>query len=165
MVSYKETLKQPKTRSLLDLIGKLEAGSKYNIEYGGGEVPLDKMTIQQVLDHQEAQAKKGAKSTAVGKYQFIRRTLKDIADRNPKDFPKDAYFTPEMQDKAAALLLHRRGYGDLQEGKIDEVEFAKNLSKEWASLPNPETGRSYYDGDGLNKNLTDVSSILKLLTT
>ena len=150
-------------KALLDTIGNIESPNGYNIEWGGGTVPLDTMTIQQVLDYQLAQKKAGRKSTALGRYQFKMSTLQDLVRRNPNDLPKDALFDASKQDKAAEFLLQRRGLEDYRSGKIDKAQYAKNLSKEWASLPNPATGLSYYEGDGLNHALTDVDSIYKLI--
>jgi muramidase (phage lysozyme) len=148
-------------RDLLDKIGNIESAKGYNYEFGNKAVPLDKMTIGEVLDHQKKRRKAGAKSSAIGRYQFIYKTLEDITRRNPKDFPLDTMFTPDVQDRAATVLLKRRGLDDYTSGNIDENTFAKNLSKEWASLPDPETGASYYDKDGLNKSLVDVDSVLQ----
>ena len=150
-------------RALLDAIGNIESPNGYNIEWGGGTLPLDTMTIQQVLDYQLSQKKAGRKSTALGRYQFKMSTLADLVRRNPIDLPKDGLFDASKQDKAAEFLLQRRGLENYRSGKIDRAQYAKNLSKEWASLPNPATGLSYHEGDGLNHALTDVESVYKLL--
>ncbi len=144
---------------LLDKIGELEGNNRYDIEYGGGTVDFPNMTIQEVLDHQDKRKKAGAKSTAVGKYQFINKTLAELVKRNPKDFPKDRMFDKATQDELASILLKRRGYDKFKAGKITRDEFVKNLSKEWASLPNPSTGKSYYDGDGLNHSLMSTDDL------
>jgi muramidase (phage lysozyme) len=163
MPSPDEAKRFKQMKRLLDKIGGVESAKGYNNEYGNKSVPLDKMTLSQVLEHQQKRRSQGAKSSAVGRYQFIHSTLNDIAQKNPKDFPMDALFTPEMQDKAAMLLMKRRGMDDFLSGKMDDHTFAKNLSKEWASLPDPDTGRSYYAGDGLNKSLVSTESIFELM--
>lgn len=150
-------------KPLLDQIGQLEASGKYNIEYGGRALPLDKMTLGQVMAHQNARQKQGAASTAVGKYQFIDSTLKSIVDRNPKEFPLSRKFDKAAQDRAAEILLERRGLQDYLSGKLSKEDFGESLSKEWASLPNPKTGKSYYDGDGLNKSLISNQDFMKTL--
>jgi len=154
-----------KTKKLLDLIGSIESAKGYNYEFGNREVPLDQMTIEEVLEHQKKRRKEGKPSSAVGRYQFIHKTLEDLARRNPNDLPKDALFTPEVQDKAAEMLLQRRGLSDYEAGNLSDEEFLLNLSKEWASLPNPETGASYYDKDGLNKSLVPVDAVLEAART
>ena len=40
------------TKELLDFIGKVESGKGYNIKFGGGALPLDRMTMGEVLDFQ-----------------------------------------------------------------------------------------------------------------
>jgi muramidase (phage lysozyme) len=148
---------------LLEMIGNIESSKGYNAEFGDKDLALDQMTISEVLDHQVRRRNEGAKSSAVGRYQFIHSTLKDLVDKNPNDLPPDALFNEEQQDKAASILLKRRGMDDYANGDIDEHQFAKNLSKEWASLPNPDTGSSYYDGDGLNKSLTSTDTVFETL--
>src|SRR5690606_20959152 len=56
-----------------------------------------------------------------------------------------------------------RGLDKFLEGKLDTNRFARNLSKEFASLPDPKTGRSYYDKDGLNKSLVSLDKVLSTL--
>ncbi len=146
------------TKELLDFIGKVESGKGYNIKFGGGSIPLDRMTMGEVLDFQQAWKQRGTKSTAVGRYQFIEKTLRSIVERNPNDFPLDRKFDAAAQDEAATILLKRRGYGEL-----GPVDMAREISKEWASMPNPDTGKSYYAGDGLNKSLVEVEELLNLL--
>ena len=59
-------------------------------------------------------------------------------------------YTRELQDALAVALLERRGLREWQRGKLSDTQFALRLSQEWAALPHPETGDSYY-GDGINK--------------
>jgi muramidase (phage lysozyme) len=151
------------TKVLLDKIGSIESAKGYDFEFGNRPLPLSDMTLHEVLRHQEKRRGEGAKSSAVGRYQFIYETLGDIVRRNPKDFPTDAKFTPELQDKAATLLMERRGLSKYTSGDMDEKTFAKNLSMEWASLPDPDTGRSYYDGDGTNRALTTSKEMTGIL--
>jgi hypothetical protein len=148
-----------RTRKLLDQIGSIESAKGYNYEFGNKPINLEEMTLGEVLEHQQKLRSEGAKSSAVGRYQFIHKTLNDIVERNPKDFPKDTRMTPDVQDALATVLLKRRGLDDYLEGNIDTHGFSKNLSKEWASLPDPDTGSSYYDKDGLNKSLIPVESV------
>lgn len=46
--------------------------------------------------------------------------------------------------------------GEMSEEQFTRIEdrFMESISKEWASMPKDESGRSYYAGDGLNKALT-----------
>jgi muramidase (phage lysozyme) len=160
---YPDKVKPFDSKVLLDKIGSIESAKGYDYEFGNRPVPLSTMTLGEVLQHQQKRRKEGAKSSAVGRYQFMFETLSEIVRKNPRDFPTDAKFTPDMQDKAATLLMERRGLKEFMSGSMDEKTFARNLSKEWASLPNPETGRSYYDGDGLNKSLTTSKEMTGIL--
>lgn len=146
-----------------DLIAKHESGGDYNVVYGNKKMPLEKMTIGEVIAWQEMQAKQGAKSAAAGKYQIITKTMKDLSRRNPEDFGPDKLFNAEAQEWAADTLLERRGWSDYEAGKKTDEEMALDLAKEWASLPDPSTGRSYYDGDGLNQSHHAVTDVLKVL--
>ena len=156
----------PKERKLLDFIGKHESnGGNYNIIYGGKTVDnLTDMTVKEVLEFQKQMVKDGSPSSAIGAHQFINKTLEEEIKKQKIDL--NSKFSPELQD---SLMVNRlktsRGFDKFLKGEIDTTTFAKNLSKEFASIPNPETGASYYDGDGLNKSLTDVNSVLSTLNS
>jgi len=159
--------KLPETRreAVKEMIAKHESGGDYNIVIGGDRAPLTAMPLSEVLKLQDALVDMGQPSGAVGKYQIIKKTLKDIMRRNPKEFPPDRPFDEEAQERAADILLDRRGFKDFEAGKKTDKEMALELSKEWASLPNPETGASYYDGDGINASHHKVDDVFKVLNT
>lgn len=159
-----------------ELIGRIESNGNYNIMVGGKKVPLTDMTVGEVLAYQDTL--KG--DTAAGKYQIKKDTLKSLVYkpgkeagtysdqlRNPSDFNLDTMFDEAAQDWAADALIDRRGYKDFAQGKISDVEMAKKLSEEWASLPNPEKGErvSTYSGDGKHDRETQVGAteVLKTL--
>jgi muramidase (phage lysozyme) len=175
-------------KPLLDFIGKIESAKGYNYEYGNKAIDLSNMTIQEVLDHQEKRRKEGAVSSAVGRYQFIHKTLKDLVktkngeEKNPKDLPLNAKFTPELQDKAATILLKRRGLDKYLSGKISPEQFATEIAKEWASIPlvtdmsvvrknkkgdeiqvDLKKGQSFYSGVAGNKSLVDPNELLNVV--
>jgi hypothetical protein len=60
-------------------------------------------------------------------------------------------------------LLKRRGWDAFRAGKLSKRQFAFRLSQEWASLPNPKTGRSYYAGDGLNASSVSAAKVYQAL--
>jgi muramidase (phage lysozyme) len=146
-----------------ELIASRESGGDYDIMYGGKKTPLTRMTIGEVIAYQEMLAKKGDKSTAAGKYQIILKTMKDLSKKNPKDFGPDKLFDAEAQEWAADTLMDRRGWKDFESGKKSTEDMALELAKEWASLPNPATGASYYEKDGLNKSHHRVEDVFKVL--
>ena len=77
----------------------------------------------------------GIKSTAAGRYQFIKRTWEDVQRRL-----KLTDFSPMSQDRAAIQRIRDRGALELvQDGKFEEAVAACRL--EWASLPGAGYGQ------------------------
>ena len=152
-------------KSLLDFIGKFESkGGDYNILYGKykgkTEKPLTEMTISEVFELQEKMKSSG--SSAVGAHQFVNGTLREEVEK--QGISLDTKFTPQVQDTIILSRLKKmRGFDKFLSGEKTVKEFALELSKEFASMPNPKTGKSYYDGDGLNKSLTSVDEVIKML--
>lgn len=140
---------------LLDAVAKGESNGNYNAYFGNvGNTTIDftSMSVGEVLTWQKEFVEKGSRSSAVGKYQFIRPTLEGLV--NELEIDENATFNKNLQDNLAIALLERRGLHDYIRGKISRDQFAHNLSQEWAALPkvigdNPDA--SYYEGDGLNK--------------
>lgn len=142
-----------KGNPLLEMIASKESGGNYNITFGGKQMPLTNMTVDQVIAWQEKQIKAGAPSTACGKYQIICPTLKGLKAELAKkgEHIGNMQFDEKMQERLGMRLLERRGLEDFKSGKISEATFMRNLSQEWAALPKDMSGKSYYHGDGLNK--------------
>lgn len=149
-------------KKLLDFIAQPESRGDYNIIFGGTKEPLTSMTIQDVFALQNRMVADGSESSAVGRYQFIRKTLKGLVEK--LNIPKDAVFNEELQDRLAKELLDQRGLEKFRQGKISKEKFAENLSKEWASLPKDRTGQSYYKGVGSNKAHVSFEDLLSQLT-
>jgi muramidase (phage lysozyme) len=84
-------------------------------------------------------------STAAGRYQFLDFTWDFIQSRLKrtgfKPFPS---FTPDYQDQAALFLIDakRNVLDEVDKGDIDG--FLEEASFEWASFPNPQTGRGRF---------------------
>lgn len=144
--------------SLLDLISEHESNGNYNVVYGGKEIDLTHMTVDEVLQWQTNFVRAGSPSSAAGRYQIIHDTLDGL--KKEMGLTGKETFSEDMQDRMATVLLNRRGYDDYLAGNISEAKFMNNLSKEWASLPKDMNGRSYYAGDGLNKALTSPESVI-----
>lgn len=163
--SQVSTVSNTHVKGILDVIGSKEAPLGYNQVYGKNkQIPLGNMTLDEVLSWQKQVVRDGSPSSAVGRYQFINKTLSGLKDST--GISGDTLFTPELQDKFAEQLLVGRGYNDFASGKISKEEFANNLAKEWASFPvvsGAGKGRSYYDGDGLNTHLISVEDVLSTL--
>lgn len=181
-----------KQGAILDLIAKHESGGDYEVLVGGEQAPLSKMTVREVLALQEvmAQLPERYKSTALGKYQIKESTMKsllfipvgenedgtveyakdkdgELMLRNPTDFNLDTKFDAKAQEFAGKALLDRRMEAANQTavdlGMPVEVAQALELAKEWASLPDPRTDRSYYDGDGMNASHHTTEEVYKTL--
>ena len=138
----------PISSNLLEMIGKAEGGKiGYDAINRGkaGDTPngmpgLSNMTVGDVMKLQ-----KDKKVFAAGKYQIIPTTLEGlIKDGVAK---KEDIFNAETQDKLAKELINRR----LAKAGNDPMKQQLELSKEFASIANPYTGSSYYDGKGNNK--------------
>lgn len=158
---------------LLGLIGGIEAPQGYNQVYGGSKIspprPLTSMTVGEVLDWQDQSVRAGSASSAAGRYQFIRGTLRGLVRQGAVS--TSDRFDETTQDRLAVQLMKGRGLEDYQSGRISAEKFGQNLSQEWASLPvvfndkrgRPANGQSYYSGDGLNKSLVDLNSVLSAI--
>lgn len=158
----------PRSKPLFDLIGDKESGGNYNAYYGNAsnkDVVFTNMKLKDVRSWQDTFVRSGSRSSAVGKYQIIRKTMDSLIKE--MGLTGDEIFNEDLQDKMAETLANRRGYDKWRKGKIDDNTFANNLAKEWASFPvigGSKHGRSYYAGDGLNKALISPDSVLSALS-
>lgn len=126
-------------------------------KYGRPSTPLTKMTVREVMDFQAqmiaAQIKAGIDpkdaSGAVGKYQINQTNLLDLMNRFNPGISLDTKFNVLTQDMLAISILDKRGYNEWLDGKKSDHDFQKNLAKEWASVADPDTGKSYYGGQNI----------------
>jgi muramidase (phage lysozyme) len=150
-------------RVLLAFIGKVEAPKGYNQMFGERQpaYALTNMSLDEVLEVQDRRVRAGARSSAAGRYQFLRATLRGLKQQG--GFTGKERFDSTFQDGLAFRLLVGRGYRRYKQGLITLTDFANNVAKEWASMPvvsGPKKGKSHYDGDGLNSSLVSVESFL-----
>jgi muramidase (phage lysozyme) len=168
---------------LLDFIGDIEAPDGYNVIFGNRQgalaKPLTQMTLDEVIAKGRTWSSKGwaskfkstKASSAAGRYQFMNATLKGLKEE--LGLRGTQVFTPDLQDRLGYHLLRRRGYDAWITGNLGDIEFAKRLAQEWASLPvlaptkrgkvPISVGQSYYAGDGLNKSLTKPAQVKAVL--
>lgn len=163
---------------LLDFIAQTEVGStgraSYDVIYGHNQGKLPKpITAMSLGDLVDAQASftKRFKSSASGRYQFMRATLQDLS--RELGLRGTQMFDPDLQDRLGFHLLIRRGYNEFIAGKISRTEFGKRLAQEWASFPvlaavkgahqYLKRGQSFYGGDPLNKALVTPAKIEAVL--
>lgn len=158
-----KTIDQAAYASLLTTIADGESNGNYNAYFKNASntsLKFTDMTIGDVLAWQKQYVTAGNASNAVGRYQIIEPTLKSlVAELN---IPQSAVFNEQLQDKLAIALMERRGSKDYVADKLSAEQFAANLAKEWAALPNVTGERpteSYYAGDGLNESRISVEEI------
>ena len=155
-------------RPLLDLIGLTEGtdkGDGYNetLAYGaltGGDVNLVGMTLDQIDALQTKMLrhpKNKWKSSAVGRYQIVRTTLRTIRETLKLDGTR--LYDRDMQDRLACYLLGVRGIDKYLAGRLSEDTMLENLAKEWASLPTP-AGKGYYGGQHAAVKPDQVRAVL-----
>jgi muramidase (phage lysozyme) len=147
---------------LLDFIGPLESGTNgYDVIFGNRQRTLPKkltsMTIDEVHILQEQLLRQRSPSTAVGRYQFLKKTLEDL--KNELGLDGSLLFSSSLQDQLGYRLLQQCGYEDFVRRRMSLSSFAQRLAGKWASLPVLQTtqtskgvkarGQSFYES-GLN---------------
>ncbi|RVU19132.1 CHAP domain-containing protein [Methylobacterium oryzihabitans] len=152
----RELQADPRAARILDFVAGPESGGNYNAVFGnaGATEDLSKRTLDQTIAWSRD---RGTASSATGRFQFMAGTLEGL--KKELGLSGREAFTPELQDRMALALLNRRGYRDFATGKLGTEDFANELAKEWAALPNFTTGRSHYAGDGVNKALVSPSQV------
>jgi hypothetical protein len=141
-----------------------ESGGNYNavIDDINASDDLAQYTLDQIYELMAELLAQGEPSTAVGRYQIIRKTLHSL--QSSKRLPGSALFTPELQDQIALSLMVGRGYPRWWNGRMSDTDFAHGLSCEWASLPDPYLGgKSHYDGVGPNHAGTTLAHVYDAL--
>ncbi|MCG7508861.1 hypothetical protein [Mesorhizobium retamae] len=155
-------------RPMLDLIGKSEGtdkGDGYNetLGYGaytGGDVGLVGMTLDQIDALQTKMLrhpKNKLKSSALGRYQIIRTTLRTM--RQQLGLTGREKFDAEMQDRLACYLLGQRGIDKWLAGRLKLDTLIGNLAQEWASIPKPN-GKGHYEGQHAGVSVSQVKAAL-----
>ena len=164
----------PAAALLLDFIGDIEAPKGYDTIYGNNQDKLKKRLTSMTLAEVQAQQRdwtRRFRSSAAGRYQFMRNTLEGLIKELKLDTTQK--FTADLQDRLAYVLLRRRGYDAFMNQRISISEFGKRLAQEWASFPvlagtqgahrYVREGETFYAGDGLNKSLVKPEQVRRLL--
>jgi muramidase (phage lysozyme) len=146
---------------------KSQSRESYDVIYGNRQKNLPQLrskpiSKRSVDDWVTTMPWWGGKSSASGRYQFMKYTLGGL--KTELKLRGAQIMNPNLQDRLGYHLLRRRGYDKWSTNTMPDNEFAYHLAKEWASLPvlnrakgsrgMINRGQSYYAGDGLNKSLT-----------
>jgi muramidase (phage lysozyme) len=129
--------------ALKSSFAKGESGEDYNrlVNKKGSKeafrAPLTGMTVSEVLAYQEDMKASGHLSSAAGKYQILKGTLRSLVREGAIKL-EDKY-DEATQEKAAEALLERRGLSDYLAGKIPLTKFMRNLGDEWEILKKSPT--------------------------
>jgi peptidoglycan hydrolase-like protein with peptidoglycan-binding domain len=138
-----------KVGELLNFIARYESAGDYNIMVGGKRGKLTSMTIAEILDMQKDMISRGHESTAVGRYQYIRKTLAGTVAQMGLNI-NNTKFDEKTQDSIAIQTLRTIGLENWLSGKLDDGAFLNKVARVWASVPTT-SGGSYYAGVGSNK--------------
>lgn len=146
-----DAVTQGKVGEVLNFIARFESRGDYNIILGGDRPKLTSMTIAQVYNLQSQMLRQGKESSAVGRYQYISTSLKEMVNLLGLDI-QTTKFDEKTQDSIAIADLRRRaGLDNWLSGSLSNERFLENLSRIWAGLPSPSKGgASFYSGVGSN---------------
>ena len=132
-------------------------------KYGKPPKPLTSMTLSEILTFQKQLLRNGSPSTAVGRYQMLKRTI--LEEAKYAGIPLSTVFTEDVQDTLILNRLKRmRGYDAYRKGNLPEKNFIRNLSQEFASVENPFTGHGYYSGQGVHTTAKQLHNALSGVT-
>lgn len=152
-------------RQMLDFVANGEAtngGDPYISLWPSSREPLlTQMTLAEVDRFQTQRRNAGFRSSACGRYQFIRKTLRYAVTLLGID-PARTRFTPDVQDALILRILRTRGYYDWKGGTLPTDRFMTKLAQEFASMPVPypmqghfrplRKGETYYADYERDKN-------------
>lgn len=152
-----ETIEKPlatsfnKEKEILNIIAKPESSGHYDAVYPSKRRPqIISMTLAELFRDMRKRIKSHGGSPS-GRYQYKHETLRNLVRQMGLD-PETTLFDAATQDKIALFHLKKEHNLDkFLDGQITSEKFLKRLSKTWAGLPDPSTGKSYYLGIGNNK--------------
>lgn len=144
---------------LSNLIGSGEGGyNSYNRgvagDSGGRQIDFAQMSIGEIMRRQDLPRNDPDRLFAVGKFQIIPGTMEETVralgiDRNARFTPAlqermfHDYLVDEKRPAVRAFITAPEGQGTTALQQRAQIA----LAQEFASVADPRTGRSYYDGD------------------
>lgn len=138
--------------------GNSIVGSTMNWTSNGRK--LSQLTIQEIIDLQRGTRETGRQLFAVGRYQIIPATMRALAFPNSGLSLQDVFNETNQDILGITLLIkgQRRLLSNYLLGRSDDIFGAQmDFAREWASVPRPDTGRSYY-GNG-NRSAHSVEQV------
>ncbi len=153
--------------ALSNLIGSGEGGyNSYNRgragDAGGQEIDFSQMTLAEIMRRQDLPRNDPDRLFAVGKFQIIPGTMEETV--NALRLDHNQLLTPELQEqmfadyladeKRPAVNAYITGESSGPEG-LRRAQVA--LAQEFASVADPRTGRSFYDGDSAGNSASITS--------
>ena len=152
-------------RHFLELLGSLEGPDGYDditmFATRPPPKPITLMTINEVLEYQRLLRGTGARSSAMGRYQFIYDTLLYLTNIHGID--KNRLFDARMQDRLTRLEMIRCGF---YESFTPIGDLGNCLARVWAALPlltGPNRGKSRYERMSINSAQTSPMVIEAVL--
>jgi hypothetical protein len=149
----------------MNFVGSIEAPQGFSDVFNGVPFLPDSLvetkTIEEILTYQRSLRAYGTESTAIGRYQFIYKTLLYVVDVLNVD--KNRIFDSEMQTFLARYLMEQCGFYDTS---IPTTALGNCLAGQWASLPllsGVNKGKSAYADVGSNKALTSTVQYREIL--
>lgn len=160
--------------ALSNLIGSGEGGyNSYNRgragDAGGKEIDFSEMTLAEIMRRQDLPRNDPDRLFAVGKFQIIPGTMEETV--NALRLDRNQRLTPELQERMFADYLvdeKRPAVNAYITGESSGPEGLRRaqtaLAQEFASVADPRTGRSFYDGDkaGNSASITSQQTGLAL---
>jgi hypothetical protein len=126
--------------------------------YGKGEKPISEMTLDEVDALQLEMLKNGSRSTAVGKYQFIRSTLGDL--KSKLRLSGSEVLDAALQERLARELMQRHLDAYLA-GSLTEEQLQNRLAAIWASMAESGTGRSRYENQHVGTSTEEIRPFIR----
>ncbi|MCT9017095.1 mannosyl-glycoprotein endo-beta-N-acetylglucosamidase [Cupriavidus gilardii] len=128
--------------------------------YKAGTENLEGMTVAEVM-----RAQQEGQFNAAGRYQIIKTTLADAVKK--LGLTGSEKFDRGLQDRIFSEYLvgsKRSAIKDYLTGASDNIVAAMQAAaREWASVADPTTGKSFYDGVGNNRASISVEQLEQAL--
>lgn len=136
-------------------VGNRIVGSTHNAASKLGKNLTD-MAIGEVMEHQAE-----GRLFAAGRYQVIPGTMRGILPATGLS-RSDRFDAPNQDRFGIALIMQRKPVRDYLYGRSnDRTAALLALAQEWASLPDPRTGASFYGG--ANRSAHSVDEVARAL--